>query len=80
MATRAALLIGFVLSPRLEVLLYQSIQVYGYSFLARTGVQIILALIVLSIFVAVRVRPQRRPLSPDGAASAPDVPLQPQPP
>jgi len=52
-----ALLIGFVLSPRLEVLLYQSIQVYGYSFLARTGVQIILALIVLSIFVAVRVRP-----------------------
>jgi len=61
-----ALLIGFVLSPRLEVLLYQSIQVYGYSFLARTGVQIILALIVLSIFVAVRVRPQRRPLSPDG--------------
>jgi TctA family transporter len=61
-----ALLIGFVLSPRLEVVLYQSIQVYGYSFLERTGVQIILALIVLSIFVAVRVRPQRRPLTPDG--------------
>jgi putative tricarboxylic transport membrane protein len=61
-----ALLIGFVLSPRLEVVLYQSIQVYGYSFLERTGVQIILALIVLSIFVAIRVRPQRRPLTPDG--------------
>ena len=61
-----ALLIGFVLSPRLEVVLYQSIQVYGYSFLERTGVQIILALIVLSVFVATRVRPQRRPLTPDG--------------
>src|SRR5690606_32863025 len=39
-----ALLIGFVLAPRLEVSLYQSIQVYGFGFLERTGVQIILAL------------------------------------
>jgi putative tricarboxylic transport membrane protein len=62
-----ALLIGFVLSPRLEVSLYQSIQVYGASFLERTGVQIILALIVLSIFVAMRVKPRRGKLDPGGA-------------
>ena len=72
-----ALLIGFVLAPRLEVTLYQSIQVYGMSFLERTGVQVILALIVLSVFVAVRVKPQRAPLAPDGphgcAALAPQI-------
>ncbi|MGQ0749428.1 MAG: tripartite tricarboxylate transporter permease [Betaproteobacteria bacterium] len=62
-----ALLIGFVLAPRLEAAVYQSIQVYGASFLARPGVQVILALIVLSVVVAARVRPKRAPLSRDGA-------------
>ncbi len=61
-----ALLIGFVLSPRLETSVYQSIQVYGASFLERTGVQIILALIVLSIIVAMRVKPRRGRLEPGG--------------
>jgi TctA family transporter len=61
-----ALLIGFVLSTRLDASVYQSVQVYGMSFLERTGVQVMLALIAISIVVAVRMRPHRPPLTPDG--------------
>jgi putative tricarboxylic transport membrane protein len=61
-----ALLIGFVLSTRLDASVYQSVQVYGMSFLERTGVQVMLALIALSIFLAVRMKPHREPLAPEG--------------
>jgi len=68
--SRPAFLIGFVLSKQLDASVYQSIQVYGASFLQRGGVQIIIALIVVSIFVALRVKPQRDPLSVDGPYAA----------
>lgn len=61
-----ALLIGFVLSTRLEAAVYQSVQVYGMSFLERTGVQVMIALIVVSIILAVRFKRTRVPLTPDG--------------
>ena len=61
-----ALLIGFVLSTRLDASVYQSVQVYGMSFLERTGVQVMLALIAVSVFLAVRMKPHREPLTADG--------------
>jgi TctA family transporter len=61
-----ALLIGFVLSTRLDASVYQSVQVYGMSFLERGGVQVMLALIALSIVLAVRFKRARAPLTPDG--------------
>lgn len=61
-----ALLIGFVLSQRLDASVYQSIQVYGMSFLERGGVQIMLALIAVSIVVAARMKPHREPLVMEG--------------
>jgi hypothetical protein len=68
--SRPALLIGFVLSMRLDAAVYQSIQVYGMRFLERGGVQIMLALIVLSIFFAARMKPHREPLAPEGPYAA----------
>lgn len=64
--SRPALLIGFVLSMRLDASVYQSVQVYGMSFLERTGVQIMLALIAVSIFLAIRFKPSRDPLTANG--------------
>lgn len=61
-----ALLIGFVLSTRLDAAVYQSVQVYGMSFLERTGVQVMLALIAVSVFFAVRFKRAREPLTADG--------------
>jgi TctA family transporter len=57
-----ALLIGFVLANRLDASVYQSIQVYGMSFLERGGVQVMLALIAISIFLAARMKPHREAL------------------
>jgi len=64
--SRPALLIGFVLSMRLDAAVYQSVQVYGLSMFERPGVQIMLALIAASIFIAYRMKPQRQPLTQDG--------------
>ena len=64
--SRPALIIGFVLSMRLDASVYQSIQVYGMTFLERGGVQVMLALIAISIVLAVRMKPHRAPLTPDG--------------
>ena len=61
-----ALLIGFVLANRLDASVYQSIQVYGLSFLERGGVQFMIALTAVSIFLAVRMKPHRDPLSANG--------------
>jgi TctA family transporter len=65
--SRPAFLIGFVLSMRLDAAVYQSIQVYGASFLERGGVQVLLALIALSIYLAARMKPHRDPLTVEGA-------------
>src|SRR5687768_3790432 len=64
--SRPALLIGFVLSMQLDASVYQSIQVYGMTFLERGGVQVMLALIAVSVFVAARMKPHREPLSDKG--------------
>jgi hypothetical protein len=64
--SRPALLIGFVLSMRLDASVYQSIQVYGTSFLERGGVQIILVLIAVSVVLAARMKPHREPLTAQG--------------
>jgi putative tricarboxylic transport membrane protein len=64
--SRPALLIGFVLSMQLDASVYQSIQVYGMTFLERGGVQVMLALIAVSVFVAARMKPHREPLSDEG--------------
>jgi hypothetical protein len=64
--SRPALLIGFVLAMRLDASVYQSIQVYGASFLERGGVQVMLALIALSVFLAARMKPHREPLTAEG--------------
>ena len=55
--SRPALLIGFFLSGRIETSLYQSIQVYGYSFFERPIVIVLLVLTVLSIYGALRYNP-----------------------
>ncbi len=64
--SRPAFLIGFVLSMRLDASVYQSIQVYGASFLQRGGVLLILALIVASVFFAIRAKAHRDPLTATG--------------
>jgi hypothetical protein len=64
--SRPAFLIGFVLAKQLDASVYQSIQVYGWTFLERGGVQFILALTVISIILALRIKPHREALSADG--------------
>jgi TctA family transporter len=64
--SRPAFLIGFVLSLRLDASVYQSIQVYGWSFLQRGGVLAILALIAVSVYLAARIKPHREPLTDEG--------------
>ncbi|MBM9595476.1 tripartite tricarboxylate transporter permease [Roseitranquillus sediminis] len=68
---RPALLIGFVLSTGLESSFYRVAQVYGFSFLERPIVLVIIALTVLSILVAWRSRP--RPDSTKAAEPAPPL-------
>src|SRR5919106_950146 len=65
-----ALLIGFVVARRLDASVYQSVQVYGMSFLERGGVQIMIALIVVSVILAVRFKRARTPLTPEGPHGA----------
>ncbi|MBM3344616.1 MAG: tripartite tricarboxylate transporter permease [Betaproteobacteria bacterium] len=64
--SRPAFLIGYVLSMRLDAAVYQSIQVYGMAFLERGGVQFMLALIAVSVFLAARMKPHRDPLTVEG--------------
>ena len=51
--SRPALLIGFVLSTRVESSVYQTVTLYGITFLERPIVQVLLALTVASIGLAV---------------------------
>ncbi len=68
--SRPAFLIGFVLSMQLDASVYQSIQVYGWSFLERGGVQVILGMIVISIILAARMKPHRDALTAEGPHAA----------
>ena len=54
--SRPALLIGFVLSKKVEDAVYQTVQAYGFSFLDRPIVLILLALVVLSVIAALRAK------------------------
>jgi TctA family transporter len=54
---RPALLIGFFLASRLEASTYQAMQVYGLSFLQRTGSIILVILTILSIIAVIRFKP-----------------------
>lgn len=65
--SRPAFLIGFVLSMRLDASVYQSIQVYGSTFLERGGVQFMIGLIAISIFLAARMKRNRELPSATGA-------------
>ncbi|MBX3649908.1 MAG: tripartite tricarboxylate transporter permease [Burkholderiales bacterium] len=69
--SRPAFLIGFVLSMRLDASVYQSIQVYGATFLQRGGVLLILALTAVSVYLTIRMKAQRDPLT----ATGPHAPL-----
>ncbi len=53
---RPALLIGFVLATQAETYLYQAVQFYGWGFLTRTGVMIIIALTAVSIWLGIRAK------------------------
>jgi hypothetical protein len=54
--SRPALLIGFVLSDGLEASFYRVAQVYGWSFLERPIVLVIIALTILSVIAAKRMK------------------------
>ncbi len=55
--SRPALLIGFVLSERVESSVYQTVTLYGFSFLERPIVLVLLVLTVASIAMAVFFKP-----------------------
>lgn len=57
---RPALLVGFVLAPGLESSIYQTAQVYGFSFLYRPQALLIAALVVASAAVGVKLMMQSR--------------------
>jgi TctA family transporter len=68
--SRPALLIGFVLSVRVETSVYQTIALYGVTFLERPIVQVLLALILMSIAAAVFFKQKPAgPLTEDGPYS-----------
>lgn len=52
--SRPALLIGFFLSSKIELLSYQTAAVYGYSFLWRTGSLILIGLTIVTLWFLVR--------------------------
>ncbi|MDP0926647.1 tripartite tricarboxylate transporter permease [Paracoccus onubensis] len=54
--SRAALLIGFVLAPRLEAALYRSVQIYGWDLFLRPISVVIMVLAAISLIYAWRNR------------------------
>lgn len=63
---RPALLIGYVLSTRVETSIYQTITTYGLSFLSHPIVIILLILTALSIYGAIRYKPHRSAITETG--------------
>ena len=70
--SRPGLLIGFVLSGKVEASIYQTVQVYGFSFLERPIVIILILFTIFSVIAAARFKPQvgqtvgERPPLPQG--------------
>jgi TctA family transporter len=56
---RPALLIGFFLAPQLEQATYLTFEAYGFTFLQRPVALILLGLVVVSTFAAMRFKPTR---------------------
>jgi hypothetical protein len=74
--SRPAFLIGFVLAPQAEGYLNLAVQFYGWGMLARPGVLIILAIILVSVWLGFRDRQSGTQLighGSDGPAS--DAPV-----
>ncbi len=67
---RPALLIGYVLSSRVETSIYHTITTYGFSFLKHPIVLILLALIIISIVAAIRYKPHQSEVTEDGVHAA----------
>jgi hypothetical protein len=66
---RPAFMIGFVLSTQLENGIYRVVQIYQFSFLQRPVVLIILALTVVSVIAALRMKLHNIDLSETGVHS-----------
>jgi TctA family transporter len=71
---RPAVLIGFVLAPQAETYLYQAVQFYSWGFLTRTGVLIIAAITVVSVFLGSRSRVGEEGVVRGGAPGAAAAP------
>jgi TctA family transporter len=63
---RPALLIGYVLSTRVETSIYHTITTYGLSFLSHPIVIILIILTVVSIVAAIRYKPNTSKITDDG--------------
>jgi len=63
---RPALLIGFVLADKVESGVYQTVTVYGWSFLDRPIVLVLLALTLFSIYAAAKYKPNQPKLEHGG--------------
>ena len=66
---RPALLIGYVLSTRVENEIYHTATIYGFDFLKRPIVMVLVVLTVFSIYAAARYKPQTAVLSEEGVHS-----------
>ncbi|MEQ8193800.1 MAG: tripartite tricarboxylate transporter permease [Rhodospirillales bacterium] len=66
---RPALIIGFVLSDKVEAAVYQTVQIYGFSFLSHPIVVVLLIMTLLSIIAAVRYKVMHAPLTEEGVHS-----------
>lgn len=69
--SRPAFMIGFVLSGQLENGLYRVTQVYGFSFLERPVVIVLVVMLAAAIYAAFRFKPKAEPLL-DAPAHAAD--------
>ena len=68
--SRPAFMIGFVLSGQLENGLYRVTQVYGFSFLERPVVIVLVVMLAVAIYAAFRFKPKAEPLLDAPAHSA----------
>ncbi len=66
---RPALLIGYVLSTRVENEIYHTATIYGFKFLERPIVMALVALTAFSIYAAARYKPRSAPLTEEGVHS-----------
>jgi putative tricarboxylic transport membrane protein len=64
---RPAALIGYVLAENLETYLFISVQRYGFSWLSRPGVLIMIAIIAVSMYLSIRFRPKKKSITKGGA-------------